>query len=127
MKTKEEILDEQPNFPCKITETSEVVCVTRSSALEAMERYLDQETPGYCKECEACGEEGCCPPTLCSKVKCSYGNTYLKDYQFAIEFADRIYAMLKDDKRIEDLQTELYDKYYIMKNHQNQLYKTKTK
>lgn len=127
LKTKEQILDEHPNFPCKITETQEEICVTRSYALEAMEKYLDQETTGYCKECEACGEEGCCPPTLCAKVKCSYGDTYLRDYQFALEFSDRLCAMFKDDKRIEDLHTKLYDKHYIMSDHQNQLYKNKTK
>lgn len=112
MEAKEEILNRQVNFPCKITETQEEICVTRTSALLAMQEYLEQEYPGYCPECDACGEEGCCSPLRCKRIKCEYGERYVEDYNFAIDFANRSWELFKDDQRLNDLHSELYDKHY---------------
>lgn len=44
----------------------------------------------YCEICSGCGEEGCCPPTICKMDKNGkYCEWYLNDLKFS-------YAMYRD-------------------------------
>lgn len=68
---------------------------------EELEELLDKDIPEedspYCKNCRACGEEGCCSPLMCfsklvEKDTCMYGKGYLKDVQLALEFSEWVIA-----------------------------------
>lgn len=56
-------------------------CYCKPEEIEAYHKHADQSESDYCKKCGACGEDGCCPPTMCKAVKCKYGETYIEDYE----------------------------------------------
>ena len=78
----------------------------------------DNESP-YCKECEACGHEGCCSPVLCKfKGECAYGESYLVDlkcsYQSWETFYNTIYHDLPQEfkERVDELWCKMIDRWY---------------
>lgn len=74
----------------------------------------------YCELCGGCGEDGCCSYLKCFKSlienpKCDYGETYLKDAQFA----DKLYTLgfniiqkLKNHQLTSDEAVEEYENEY---------------
>lgn len=67
----------------------------------------------YCKECEACGEEGCCSPLQCKfNGKGEYCEGYLTDLKFGYELCDELYEILVNDKKYKDKAEELFDKLW---------------
>lgn len=60
---------------------------------ELLGKDIPEEDSPYCKDCRACGEEGCCSPLMCfsklvEKNTCMYGKDYLKDIRVALEFSE---------------------------------------
>ena len=58
----------------------------------------------YCKVCESCGEEGCCPPTCCEQHPegkyCDYYLEILKNtYKLHVKIINEIYN--EDEKYLE--------------------------
>jgi len=53
----------------------------KDKEIEELKQELDTI---YCPTCDACGEEGCCPPDRCKhlkdNLKCLYGIDYAKSY-----------------------------------------------
>lgn len=71
-----------------------------------MENIEDENYSPYCKICTACGEDGCCPATMCTMEDgCEYKGTYhteLRDgYIFMKEFYEKIYNKLSDELKVE--------------------------
>jgi hypothetical protein len=69
---------------------------------------------GYCKVCEACGEDGCCSALMCKMDKNGdYCETYLKElqlsYKFERDFFKEIYDKLSEELKNEI--TIMYDKH----------------
>ena len=82
---------------------------------EETEQY---ESP-YCKECDACGHEGCCSPLRCKfKGNCDYGESYLLDlkcgYQSWEIFYNTVYQNLPDEfkKQVDDISERMVEEWY---------------
>ena len=95
--------------------------VQRLSQIEIIEALRQEvemlRNPSYCPECDACGEEGCCPGSLCKKNsnnKCLYGETYALDYDYNHKMTNELYEQLvKHDKAsAERIQGEVWDSIY---------------
>ena len=58
----------------------------------------------YCKNCDSCGESGCCSPLNCaydSMVKnqdknCDYGESYYRDIEINYKLADKLYNLIME-------------------------------
>lgn len=69
----------------------------------------------YCKICNSCGEEGCCPPTTCSnhpKGKYCEGNMGIlkSSYWTLRDLYNELYKNEEKNKEIIDLINSLKDK-----------------
>ena len=84
----------------------------------------DEEYQPYCKNCNSCGEEGCCSPfncfsTLFKDEKCKYGEKYLLDIKFSEELNDKLTELIHDTNdqelinKYHQIFSELFDKIYI--------------
>lgn len=68
----------------------------------------------YCKHCGACGEEGCCPPTVCvQKQGGKYCDYYLHQLKVSNEVIEELFGWLLDNEYHEVLTKigELEDKF----------------
>lgn len=91
---------------------------------ELLEKYIPEEESPYCKDCGACGEEGCCSPLKCfSKLiendRCMYGKYYLRDFQIALEFSEWVIEHVDKNNvlTVKDANRryrELIDKIYLL-------------
>ena len=96
-----------------------------------MEEILEEEFESpYCKNCGSCGNEGCCPPTMCTFEKdCKYKETYLQDLEFGYlmyqELSEMIYN--KCEKRNQDYDDFFMDEYgRIFDKNYEKVYKNNT-
>lgn len=56
----------------------EIYAVLHEAERDDLVTWLSEEIdPIYCKSCGACGESGCCTPSLCN---CLYGDQYKVEY-----------------------------------------------
>lgn len=70
----------------------------------------DLDSP-YCPICESCGEDGCCPATVCKQhLNGKYCETNLKELKFAYLCFHDILKLLDGDDKYENRVDELYDK-----------------
>lgn len=93
---------------------------------EELEELLDKDIPEedspYCKDCGACGEDGCCSPLKCisklvNKNTCMYGNGYLKDIELALKFSKWVFEYVdkNDNLNVKEANLkygELIDEIY---------------
>lgn len=69
------------------------------------------ESP-YCKHCEGCGEDGCCPAKFCTMQEGGlYCERYLKDLQFAYLMYHDLYDLIPKDK-MDEIHDKNYKKIY---------------
>ena len=61
----------------------------------------------YCVMCGACGEEGCCPPTICKQMNGEYCDYYLKVLKATYVAHTKMFEELP-----EELQNKAIDKYF---------------
>lgn len=68
----------------------------------------------YCPVCNACGEEGCCPPTLCTMKGGDYCESYLRDLKFEYDFGKQLYDLVEQEGTLElkDKMRNLFDKLF---------------
>lgn len=73
----------------------------------------------YCKECSACGHEGCCSPLICTfGDNCDYKETYLKDLKFGYTMYSELFEFLVrkeiafGDEEWNKIWNEKYDLIY---------------
>lgn len=83
----------------------------------------------YCKECGACGEEYCCPPTQCKQTsECDYRQSYLKDLKFGYEMymwaIDNIEFTPEQESMFKKKWLETFNKYYHQDGQEIQKHKT---
>ena len=95
---------------------------SKDELIELLGKDIPEEDSPYCKDCTACGEEGCCSPLMCfsklvQKDTCMYGKGYLLDIELALKFTEWVFEYVdkndvltvKDDNR---KYRELIDKIY---------------
>jgi hypothetical protein len=59
---------------------------------------MKDESP-YCKVCQGCGIDACCPATKCTQSKDGeFCETYLQDLKFGYLMYRDMYSLLKDDE-----------------------------
>ena len=68
----------------------------------------------YCPECSACGEEGCCPATMCKQSdKGHYCDSYLNSLKFTYilheKFIKHLYEDEENNKEIIKFYNKLWD------------------
>ena len=83
-----------------------------------MEKNNEEYSP-YCKECDSCGEEGCCSPLVCKQdPKGDYCQTYLKDLKFGYKMYNDLMDLLAEDEKYKQEIDEIWNKNYdsIYKN-----------
>jgi len=93
---------------------------------ELLSKDISEEDSPYCKNCGACGDEGCCSPLKCfsklvNKDTCMYGKGYLLDIELALKFTAWVFEhvdkhnvlTVKDANR---KYLELIDKIYHKEN-----------
>ena len=67
----------------------------------------------YCKDCTACGEEGCCSAMMCKHTKDGkYCEGYLLDLKFAYLMYQDTYDMIKPKKKLKEIWDKNYDLIY---------------
>ena len=70
------------------------------------------ESP-YCPICSSCGEDGCCPATMCvHDPNGKYCDWYLRDLRFGYVMFEKIYGLVHDDPKYKDEIDKMYDKYW---------------
>lgn len=71
----------------------------------------------YCKSCGGCGEEGCCPATICS-MDGDFCASYLRDLKFEYTFGKQLYNLVEQKgtpelkQEMRDLFDKLFDIHY---------------
>ncbi len=70
--------------------------------------------PVYCPTCGACGEEGCCPASMCQHGFCLYGKHYAKDHTYYRLMTERLYDLATelDKDRLKKIFDACYDEAY---------------
>ena len=71
----------------------------------------------YCKVCEGCGEDGCCPATFCQQSPDGkYCKSYLLDLKFGylmfLELHELIYNDPLYEKEVKTIYNRIYDEIY---------------
>jgi len=100
----------------------ELLDETTPEEMEATEQKILQEIENdnspYCPVCSGCGEDLCCPATMCQQhPDGSYCNMYLKDLKFAYKMnkwvTDNLYHKMPKELQAEyDLAcNEIYKDY----------------
>jgi len=81
----------------------------------------DNTTP-YCKECTACGEEGCCSPLMCKQSpNGDYCESYLRDLKFGYHmnqwFEKNLIDLIPTDlkEKYDEEWNKSYDRFYSSK------------
>ena len=75
--------------------------------VENMDINPNEDYSPYCPICGGCGEEGCCPPTMCKQhPDGDYCETYLRDLKFGYVLNDWFH-----NKLLETLPQEVQDQY----------------
>ena len=82
------------------------------------EVMTDNTTP-YCKECTACGEEGCCSPLMCKQSpNGDYCESYLRDLKFGYYmnewFEKNLIDLIPTDlkEKYDEEWNKSYDRFY---------------
>ena len=83
-------------------------------SMDVEDDYLEEYNP-YCKICNSCGEEGCCPPTICSNHPdgkyCRGNMDILRSKYFTLrDLYNELCKNKKKNKEIIDLINSLEDK-----------------
>lgn len=61
----------------------------KDEIIDLLINEIDQlENPSHCKNCNSCGDSGCCQP------ECMYGEIHKTDYQELLKEHDEMYKML---------------------------------
>jgi hypothetical protein len=100
-------------------------------AVESKVEEAEEGYSPYCKNCDSCGESGCCDSLACCYTamvtnrdkNCSYGAGYYQDIEFNHYLADELYNLIaeqpdlyvdmKDLKaKVEIIYNRLYNKTY---------------
>jgi hypothetical protein len=86
----------------------------------------DDYTP-YCKNCHACGEDGCCSALNCARAimlkgkeikDCHYSETYFQELRFRYYMFEEMYEIFEDygnekiKQELDKKYDEIYDKVY---------------
>lgn len=59
--------------------------------------YVEEIYSPYCKSCDACGHDGCCPATMCNfGPKCQYRDIYLNDLKYGYYVAEDLIKLIYD-------------------------------
>ena len=99
---------------------------SKDELIELLGKDIPEEDSPYCKDCTACGEEGCCSPLMCfsklvQKDTCMYGKGYLLDIELALKFTEWVFEYVdkNDVLTVKDANRkyrELIDKIYHKEN-----------
>lgn len=91
---------------CERIQELEIVINDLKIKNQQLEQELDGlENPCYCPTCGSCGEEGCCSPGKCEKVKCLYGDRAIAQYEEMQKDYDELsekYSILIDHNKGDD-------------------------
>jgi hypothetical protein len=89
-----------------------------------MEENKTKDYSPYCPICSGCGEDGCCPATVCEQSpEGDYCQTYLKELKFGYIMYHKILKMIDGDEKYEEKVNEVFDKTWdiiFSKNENNQ-------
>lgn len=79
-------------------------------------RELQDSQSPYCSVCKGCGEDGCCPASICEqKEEGKYCGSYLADLRFGYIMFKETYDILEENHK-EEL-SKIYDKNYDLIYH----------
>jgi hypothetical protein len=92
--------------------------------IKKMEENKTEDYSPYCPVCSGCGEDGCCPATMCEQSpEGDYCQTYLKELKFGYIMYHEILKMIDGDEKYEEKVNEVFDKTWdiiFSKNENNQ-------
>jgi hypothetical protein len=67
----------------------------------------------YCKECDACGEEGCCSALVCKQSeKGDYCKGYLRDLRFGYQMYRDLMEIVSEDPKYKEQIDKIWDENY---------------
>ncbi len=67
----------------------------------------------YCKECDACGEEGCCSPLKCKQTETGeYCGIYLDELHFTYRMYKDIMKLIQHDEKYKQQIDEIWETNY---------------
>ena len=65
----------------------------------------------YCKSCQACGEEGCCSPLVCT-MDGDYCKGYLADLHFGYLMFNDLYNLICEHPDFKQKVEQIYEKNF---------------
>jgi hypothetical protein len=75
-----------------------------------MEEKAKEDYSTYCPVCSGCGEDGCCPATMCEQSsEGAYCETYLKELKFGYIMYHKILELIDKDEKYEEKVNEIFD------------------
>jgi hypothetical protein len=97
--------------------------INDAEIIEALRCEIDDlKNPIYCPTCGACGEEGCCPPSMCEHMPCVYGDRYKEDYKWMLNINEKMYEKLRqlDPDGLSKIYDEVYTNTYSKKDDEDE-------
>jgi hypothetical protein len=75
-----------------------------------MGKKTKEDYSPYCPVCSGCGEDGCCPATMCKQSpEGDYCETYLKELKFGYIMYHKILELIDKDEKYEEKVSEIFD------------------
>jgi len=80
------------------------------------------KNPVYCPTCGACGEAGCCPPSMCKHGFCLYGEHYAVEFEYYRALVNAMWDRMDktDQEQLHKIHDRVWTNYFTKKEKQDE-------